>query len=121
MSDASPGRDGDDARSGRAPTRRPSRRQPATSSAVSSSSSRSSQRMTPAARERGLGRPVLAGERAGVGERGEPGPGRLRPTLTAMTGLPSSSARSARARKRSGRLKPSTNRMTAWVSGSSRQ
>ena len=36
----------------------------------------------------------------------------LRPTLTAMIGLPSSSARSARARNRSGRLKPSTNRMT---------
>ena len=45
----------------------------------------------------------------------------LCPTLTTMIGLPSSSARSARARNRSGRLNPSRKRMTELVSGSSRQ
>ena len=49
----------------------------------------------------------------------------LKITLTTipftLIGLPISSARSARARNRSGRLNPSTNRMTVWVSGSSRE
>ncbi len=102
------------------PTRRPVRRTPSTSSAVSSSSSRSRQRMTPAAssaasvtRVSPASDPEWATAAAWAWS--------LRPTLTAMIGLPSSSARSARARNRSGRLKPSTNRMTELVSGSSRQ
>ncbi len=100
------------------PTRRPSRRQPATSSAVSSRASRSSQRITPAARS--------AASVARVSPASEPEwataascAWRLRPTLTAMTGLPAARARSARARNRSGRLNPSRNRITAWVSSSS--
>ena len=102
------------------PIRRPVRRMPSTSSAVSSSSSRSAQRMTPAASS--------AASVTRVSPASDPECATaatcacsLRPTLTAMIGLPSSSARSARARNRSGRLNPSTNRMTELVSGSSRQ
>lgn len=102
------------------PTPRPVRRVPSTSSAVSSSSSRSPQRITPAAssaasvtRASPASDPEWAIAAACAWS--------LRPTLTAMMGLPISSARSASARKRSGRLNPSTNRMTEVVCGSSRQ
>ncbi len=83
---------------------------PSSSSAVSSSSSRSAQRMTPAAsRAASVTRASPASEPEWA--TAAAWAWALRPTLTAMIGLPISSARSARARNRSGRLKPSTNRM----------
>ena len=93
---------------------------PSTSSAVSSNASRSAQTMTPAASS------AASVTRASPASDPECAIAAtcacaLRPTLTAMIGLPISRARSARARKRSGRLNPSTNRMTELVSGSSRQ
>ena len=97
------------------PTERPVRRVPSISSAVSSSSSRSAQRMTPAAsraasvtRASPASEPEWATAAACAWS--------LRPTLTATIGLPSSSARSASARNRSGRLNPSRNRMIELVS-----